>query len=836
MLFHIGDLMPRPPLLKIILASLCMFAASTARADRTTVNFDGDWRFFQGEPPAPAPAQPLSGNYAPIDPASFAFKDDDWRKVNLPHDWAIEGPFDEKNPSNAAGAFLPSGVAWYRKTFAVPAEAKGKRVFIEFDGVMANSEVYLNKSLLGSRPNGYVTFRYDLTDALNYAGPNLIAVRTDTSRQPASRWYTGAGINRHVRMVIQNPVHFEYGSSFVTTLTRNAIENYSFASVQTNLRNDSDTPVNYELSLIVKGPDGSTFRESTRTVGNGDHRPVTDDNKSITIPAHSSVKVASEIRIPVALLWTPDSPHLYQCTLSLTNASGSVDEESIPFGIRTAEFRADTGFWLNGKNIKLLGVALHSDAGALGTAVPASAWKSRLAALKARGVNAIRTAHNPPPPELLDACDRLGLMVMDEAFDAWTVAKEPGDYHLYFKDWWQRDLAAMMQRDRNHPSVVIWSLGNEIWDILPQNPDPAADQFIGPNRSIDLAKGIFGPMKELAHQLDPTRPVTIAEMRANVAGAYTNGFADMMDVIGQNYRDNELAAAHRQNPQRKIIGTEDYKTRDTWIALRDNPALSGQFLWAGVDYLGESGAWPNVVSPSGILDRTNFPRGEALEREAWWSTKPVVHIVRMQSMPTRPGRAAVAMGVADWTPAAAELHNETVDVYSNCDEVELFLNDKSLGAKPKDPGDNPRQWQVSFTPGTLRAIAKNKGAQIATDELKTAGAAAKIVLQAEQTSLPNDWDDVVYVRAILADSNGIPNPRAAAKIKFAVSGPGTVIAVDNGDVASHEPFQATERSTYEGSCIAIVRATANSGKITLTASAAGIADGTVEIDAAPPVR
>ncbi|HVT80483.1 MAG TPA: glycoside hydrolase family 2 TIM barrel-domain containing protein, partial [Phycisphaerae bacterium] len=664
----------------IRLAALTAFLVTTPLfADRTTINFDKDWRFFRGEPPAPAPAQPLSGNYAPIDPASFAMKDDSWRKVDVPHDWSIEGPFDEKAATNAAGGFLPSGVAWYRKTFTVPGDAKGKRVFIEFDGVMANSEVYLNKSLLGSRPNGYVPFRYDMTDAINWDGPNLIAVRTDTSRQPASRWYTGAGINRHVRMVVQEAVHLAYGATTVTASrpTPDAMGRVSSTvQVKTIIVNESAAAQEVRVQSSARGPKGDL---------------ATSNEASATLDAGKSLSVTQEIQVQNPELWNPESPAMYRLSTTVKQNGVVLDHDEADFGIRITEFKADTGFWLNGKNIKLLGVALHSDAGALGTAVPASAWESRLAELKKRGVNAVRTAHNPMPPEFYDVCDRMGILVMDEAFDVWTVAKEPGDYHLYFKDWWQRDLEAMVKAHRNHPSIVIWSLGNEIWDILPQNPDPAADQFIGPNRSIDLAKGIFGPMKELAHQLDPTRPVTIAEMRANVAKAYDNGFADMMDVIGQNYRDNELAAAHKQNPQRKIIGTENYKTRETWLALRDNPALSGQFLWAGVDYLGESGAWPNVVSPSGILDRTNMPRGEALEREAWWSSKPVVHIARMQLMPTRPGRPAVTMGFADWTPANADAHEETVSVYSNCEAVELFLNDKSLGSKPKDAGDAPRQ-------------------------------------------------------------------------------------------------------------------------------------------------
>jgi beta-galactosidase len=793
---------------------------------RQTLNFDAGWRFYKGEPPAPAPAQPLSPNYAPIDPASFAFKDGAWQAVDLPHDWSIDGPFAKENPSTAAGGYLPTGVAWYRKTFTVPADAKGKRVFIEFDGVMSNSEVYINKGVLGQRPNGWVPFSYDMTDYINWGGENLLAVRTDTSRQPASRSYTGSGINRHVKLVIQNAVHLAHQSIYVTTPKIAA--NSATVRVQATVVNQSASPQTVKVAATIHGPAGSA--------PDGAYANSSESPELTLAPGHSA-DVTLEVPLNWApALWSIDKPDLHTADVRVLAGGNVVDDESVHFGVRTAEFKADTGFWLNGKNIKLLGMALHSDVGALGMAVPMSAWETRLTTLKKLGVNAIRTAHNPMPEGFYDACDRLGLMVMDEAFDVWTIAKEPADYHLYFRDWWQKDLDAMIKRDRNHPSIVIWSLGNEIWDILPQNPDPAADQFVGPNRSIDLAKAIFAPLRDRAHELDPTRPVTIAQLRPSVAGAYNNGFADMMDVIGQNYRDNELAAAHRQNPARKIIGTENYKTRDTWVALRDNPALSGQFIWAGVDYIGESGDWPNVVSPSGIVDRTNWLKGDALEREAWWSDKPVVHIARMLDTPTRPGRPNVMMGFPDWTPAQSAAHTETVSVFSNCDEVELFLNDKSLGTKPKDRGDAARQWKVEYAPGVIRAVAKNKGQVAGTDELRTAGAVAKVVLQAERTTLPHDFEDVVYVRAFLADAQGTRNPNATDKVTFQVTGPGAIVAVDNGDLKSHEPFHATERSAYQGTCVAIVRATADAGTITLTASAPGAAAGSVTLTAAPPAR
>jgi beta-galactosidase len=788
--------------------------AATVPQPRIVIPFDADWRFAKGDVPLGA---------------SHATSDASWRKLDLPHDWSIEGPFDENNPTGSAGANLPSGVAWYRKTFATPASAQGKRLFVEFDGVMANAEIYINNALVGRHAFGYTPFRLDLTDYLTSPadGPNILAVRVDTSRQPASRWYTGAGIYRHTRLLCLDPLHLQPQETLITTARMS--ETGATIHIQATIVNDSDKPRDLHLAAAISGPPGSAPDGAYGCAGQS---PVQ------MIPARSSRDVAFDVDMPwKPRLWDIDHPDLHHALVRLFDGDRVVDGESLPFGIRTAEFKPDTGFWLNGKNIKLQGVCLHHDAGGLGAAVPASAWESRLTALKKMGANAIRTAHNPPSTELLDACDRLGLLVMDEAFDVWSVGKEPADYHLYFKDHWREDLEAMMTRDRNHPSIVIWSLGNEIWDILPQNPDPAPDQFKGPPRSIEIAKNILTAMKELAHQLDPTRPITVAEMRPNVAHAYDNGFADLMDVIGQNYRENELAAAHRQNPQRKIIGTENYKTRDSWLAMRDNPAFSGQFLWAGVDYLGEAGKWPNVVSPSGLFDRTNQPKGEALEHEAWWvHDRPVLHVVRMQSVPARPGRPPVSMGFANWTPADLTPHAETVAAYSNCEEVELFLNDTSLGSKGKDPRDAPRQWQVPFAAGTLRAIAKNGGAIVAQQELKTAGPPAKILLQPERSALPNDWDDVCYVRATIVDAKGIPTPNAAAAITFRLAGPAEIAAVDNGALADHDSFRGDTRKTFQGSCVAILRATADAGRITLTASAENLADGAVDLQAAPPMH
>jgi len=452
-------------------------------------------------------------------------------------------------------------------------------------------------------------------------------------------------------------------------------------------------------------------------------------------------------------------------------------------------------------------------------------WERRLAILKELGVNGIRTAHNPPAPEFLDLCDRMGFVVMDEMFDCWTVAKNPYDYHLYFTEWSHSDTRDTVMRDRNHPSIVLYSAGNEIHDTPKQ----------------EMAKEILRGLVQVFHEADPTRPVTQALFRPNVSHDYDDGLADMLDVVGQNYRENEILAAHAAKPTRKIIGTENGHDRRVWLALRDNPPYAGQFLWSGIDYLGESRNWPTIASGSGLLDRTGGIKPMGYERASWWSEKPMVAMVRrtapQQATPTDPGYdpnnnelARRQTQFMDWTPASLAPHAEDVEVYSNCEEVELLLNGKSLGVKPLPADASARAWRVDFEPGTLRAVCRNKGAVAARSELRTAGKAARVVLETYRKTIAPVFDDVAYVTALVVDEDGVRVPAAAAMVRFRVSGPGKVAAVDNADNASHEPFQATERSAYQGKCTAVVKAT-GAGTIQVTAGADGLASGSVAVEA-----
>ena len=762
------------------------------------ISFDDDWKFFKAD--APGAAQP-------------GFDDSQWRKLDQPHDWSIEGPFSKTNKTGGAGAWLPHGVGWYRKGFVLPPEQKDKHVSVEFDGVMQNSEVWINGVSLGKRPFGYVSFGYDLTPHLKFGVTNLIAVRADTSAQPASRWYSGAGIYRHVRLRVVDAVNLVPQSIFITT-PKVGVDSATFV-----VRGDVTNGTHATQKVAVRVSIG--IAQNSSLVKSGD--------VAVEIPAFSSRSFEHELVVSKPQLWELSRPEMYRAVVQVRRGKEIIGVEAVPFGIRQIEFKSDTGFWLNGKNLKLKGVCLHHDGGAFGAAVPLSVWERRLNNLRELGVNAIRTAHNPVAPGFLDLCDRMGFLVMNELFDCWTVKKNPYDYSLFFNEWSKTDLRDIVRRDRNHPSVILWSVGNEIKDTPKQ----------------ELANRILKGLVEVCHENDPTRPVTQALFRPNTSGDYTNGLADLLDVIGTNYRDQELLDAWRAKPGRKIVGTEQGHDRRTWLAARDNPQHSGQFLWAGIDYLGESRSWPRMCYAGGLLDRTGEIKPMAFERQSWWSDKPMVRVVRRVAasdvLPEDPGWGGeerhTQVQFADWTPRNLESHDENVEVYSNCDEVELFLNGKSLGSKPINKDASPRVWKVAFERGSLKALARNNGKEITTDELRTAGKAAKIVLSTETKTLASGWHNVAFVKASVVDENGVIVPRAKDLIRFSIAGPGVIAAVDNGDCASIEPFQASERSAYQGVCFAMVKQVGSVGakmyseavKIVLTAQAEGLESGRVEI-------
>ena len=790
------------PLLAVLLAVYPLIVAAQAPV-RTVTDFNPQWKFLQADAPH---AEENSLN------------DSAWSDVSLPHDWTIVGPVDKMNPTGQGGGFFPSGVAWYRKSFSLSAKDTHRRAYIVFDGVMANSDVWINGFHLGDRPNGFVSFYYDLTGHLEY-GPkahNVLAVRCDTSKQPASRWYEGGGIYRPVRLVLVDEVHLEPWSTVVTTPAATA--NHASVRVESTVVNDLATVREAEVEATVIAPDGSVvcraiFPKQTLAPG---------------AKAHFS----GESAISNPHLWDLDHPSLYRVKVRLRSshplakAEPITDEEEIPFGIRDFHFDPETGFWLNGHNFKIKGVALHADGGAMGIAVPTAIWECRLAALRALGVNAIRTAHNPPSPEFLDLCDRMGFLVMDEMFDCWTVGKNPYDYHLVLSQWAQIDTRDTVRRDRNHPSIILWSAGNEIHDT------PKAE----------LAHGILASLIAVFHENDSTRPVTQALFRPNVSHDYDNGLADMLDVVGQNYRENEILAAHAQKPSRAILGTENTHDRAAWLALRDHAPYAGQFLWAGIDYLGEAGQWPMISRPLGLLDRTGQPHPRGWERQSWWSTTPNVHIARRigpeEKMAIDPGYEAVPSAMQeslllDWTPRIQAPHIEAVEVYSNGEETELFLNGVSLGKQILHTDASPLLWSVPYAAGSLKAVAYNQGQPVAMDELRTAGRPSRIVLRADRKTISDDRNDAATLTATVVDESGVLVPSASVNVQFTVTGSGRIIATDNGSITDHASFQLPQHPLSGGRTIAVLRATTSNGSIHVRASASGLVDGEAQIEAVP---
>lgn len=779
----------------ILVALFSLATISTAAQSREIRNFDAGWLFHKGDI---------------ADGHRSELNDSAWKKVDVPHDWSIEGPIEQKNPTGGAGGFFPSGVSWYRKHFN-PGKDLTKRVFVEFDGVMANAEVWVNNHYLGKRPYGYSSFGHDLSDHLNFGKDNVIVVKTDTSQQPASRWYTGAGIYRHVRLITKAPVHIPRWATFITT--PRASEKEAEVRVETNVFNSSGKPTTVRFDVELRDPSGKVAATNESRV-------------ALELPARKETRLGLDLKVMAPRLWHIERGDLYTATVRVYAGGVLADIETVKFGIRSFEFVAATGFWLNGKNLKIKGMCLHHDGSAFGAAVPLGVWEYRLNKLRELGVNAIRTAHNPPSPEFLDLTDRMGFLVMDETFDQWTLPKNKYDYAKDFNEWWEADTRDMVRRDRNHPSVIMYSVGNEI-------RDNHADQ--------EAAKATLKKQIDVMHANDPTRPVTQALFRPNIEGAndYNNGLADMLDVVGQNYRENELLAAHRQNPKRKIIGTEnDRQSLSQWLALRDNPQMSGQFVWAGIDYLGESARWPNYAFLFGMLDRLAIKRPLGWQRQSWWSDKPMVYLARRTApntaSPTDPGwdpdeQRRTQVVFEDWTPKNLEPHEENVEVYSNCEEVELFLNGRSLGSKLKNANDSPRNWRVNFEAGTIKAIGKNGGKAVAEFELKTAGKPAKILLSVDKTRVANNWDDVAFVRATVVDANGVKVPTANDRISFETSGSGFLAVVDSADNADHDPFQAKNRKAFQGTCFAVIKANKAAGQITVTASAPGLVGAKINI-------
>lgn len=790
--------------------SIVVMVAGGAMAAQTKVrvreDFGKGWRFHLGD----------------VKGASEAtFDDSGWRLLRLPHDWSIEGDFSPDHPATPGGGALPGGIGWYRKSFELPGSWRGKRIFVDFDGVYRNSDVWINGHHLGFRPYGYSSFRYELTPYLRFGRErNVLAVRVDNSLQPDSRWYTGSGIYRNVWLVVTEPVYVDHWGTYITT--PEVSTDKAKVVIRTKIRNASGKDQNVRLRTDVLDPHGKRVgRVETETlVPQGDVREITQ-----------------EMVVHKPELWSVERPALYQAVSQIIGGGRTYDDYVTTFGIRTFTFDREKGFFLNGQPMKILGVCNHHDLGCLGAAVNVRAIERQLEILKKMGANAIRTAHNPPAPELLDLCDAMGFLVMDEAFDMWKKPKTPYTpygYSLWWDEWHRRDLEDMVLRDRNHPSVIIWSIGNEIveqWD----------------STGISLAR----ELADIVRNLDPTRPITSACNYPKPDNFIIRSGA--LDLIGFNYHHREFEAFLENFPGQKFIASEtnsalatrghydmpsdsirvwpvrgekrvpygnpDYTCSSydnchapwgstheaTWKVIRKHAFLSGMFIWSGFDYLGEPTPywWPARSSYFGVIDLAGFPKDAYYFYQAEWTKEPVLHVFPHWN----------------WEPG------DTVDVwaYTNCEEVELFLNGVSQGVQRKSEDRLHLMWRLAFTPGTLRAVGRTGGKVVLTREIRTAGPAAKVVLQPDRTLLRADGKDLCFVTVRIEDKDGNLVPKADNLVQFQLQGEGEIAGVDNGCQTSHEPFRAHSRKAFNGLCLVVVRTTEKPGRITLTATSEGLA-------------
>ncbi len=789
------------------------------------VSFDGDWRFHRGD--ASHAERPETA-------------DAEWQRVRLPHDWAIDGPFDAALDPQT-GALPVSGIGWYHKWFRLPTRAAGRYYSVEFDGAMSNSRVWLNGHEVGGRPYGYIGFSLDLTPFLAFGKqPNLLAVRLAPQAQ-ASRWYPGAGIYRNVWLTQSGSVSVEHWGTYVTTPS--VSPQSARVAVWTQLRNHlSKTTHVTVLSTLIDA------------LG----RPVSRHAQALELPARGVGTGASTLEVLQPHLWDVHDPYLYSLRTEVLRQGRVVDQYMTTVGIRTVAFDRNRGLFLNGRHLKLHGVCLHHDLGALGAAVNRRAIERQLQILQAAGVNAIRTSHNPPAPELLELADRLGFLVIDEAFDMWRTAKVPNGYSQYFESWSERDLRDMVRRDRNHPSIIMWSIGNEV---------PEQGQADGWQVARRLSR--------IVHEEDPTRPTTAAF--DNVEGAIGNGLAAQVDIPGFNYKPLRYEEIRRAHPTWILYGSETascVSSRGTYhlpiekydkhpslqissydviappwaycpdvelAAQEADPALLGEFVWTGFDYLGEptpyfggqgdsSHDWPARSSYFGMVDLAGFPKDRYYLYQSVWTDKPMVHLL------------------PHWNWAGHEGQTIPVMVYSNADEVELFLNGRSLGRKRvrSEPvalpvGANVSAnlvfrskyrllWQVPFEAGSLQAVAFRAGAEVARDRVVSAGKPARISLHSDREITLADGDDLAFITARVEDGEGNLCPDADNLLHFSVTGVGRLEAVDNGNAATTEAFHASVRRVFHGLALLIVRpAPGQGGQINVTAQAADLVDGTLQL-------
>ena len=751
----------------------------------TTVSFDAGWKFHLGD---------VTGAQA------VTFDDSSWTALDVPHDWSISLPFTQSSPAGAGGGYLNGGVGWYRKTFTLDASSAGQKVFVQFDGVYMDSTVYLNGTQVGGRPYGFSSFECDLTASAKFGASNVLAVRVN-NQQPSSRWYSGSGIYRHTWLKTVNPVRVAYTGTAVTTPQVSTTS--ATVNIAVTIQNDATNAQSVTVASSVGDATGAEVGAAS--------------SPAASVAPGKTATVMQTVTVANPKLWSLASPTLYSVVTTVSVGGAVVDTYTTRFGIRTFAFNTSSGFTLNGTAVKLYGTCNHHDLGALGAAVNQRAIEKRLQMLKSMGVNALRTSHNPPAPEVLDLADQLGFLVMDEAFDCWDQAKNQFDYARFFNQWSTIDIGDMVARDRNHPGIIIWSIGNEIQD----------------SNNASIAQSLISAVKAK----DSTRAIGQAFANASPGAAV----APMEDVVGLNYAPFVYDSLHSSNPTWKFFASESssavrsrgiYKTPVTsniltssdnqcssydnsvvswgtsaegsWSNVNTRAFIAGEFVWTGFDYIGEPTpyGWPSKSSYFGAIDTAGFPKDAFYFYQSKWNAAgpPMVHIVPM-----------------DWTSWTAG-QSVTVFVYTNADSVELFLNGASLGVKTMSATAGHLQWSVPFATGTLEAKATKGGAVVATDTVKTAGAAAKLALSADRASITADGRDLAYVEIDITDAQGVVAPKANNTIAVTVSGPGALVGLDAGDSTNHDSYKGASHAAFSGKLMAIIRSTTTSGLVTVTAT------------------
>jgi len=671
----------------------------------------------------------------------------------------------------------------------------------------------VNGTSVGKQSYGYSTFEFDISDKIKFGEKNLIAVKVMNEGEN-SRWYTGSGIYRHVWMDIVDPLRIGKWGTFITT--PEVHNEQARINIQTKLLNDLDQEVSVKLTTVIKNSTGEEVgrKEAIQQIKKG-----------------KEAEINTAILVKNPELWSVESPALYQAISEVYLNNQLIDRVENKFGIRTISFDAVNGFQLNGKSLKLKGGCVHHDNGPLGAMAYDRAEERRVELLKASGYNAIRCAHNPPSPAFLDACDRLGMLVINEAFDMWETGKNPFDFHLFFKDWWQKDIESMVYRDRNHPSIILWSIGNEIPDM--DKPSVVKTAKI---------------LADYVRKLDSTRPVTAA---VNQMKEDKDSFISHLDVAGYNYAFERYKIDHDRDPKRVMAATESspFLAFDYWMGVIDNPWVIGDFVWTSFDYIGEAsigwrGFWPDehlfpwTLAYCGDIDICGWKRPQSFYRDVLWETNQLSLFVKAPEPTFELNQNKQAWSqwhwhdvLADWNWNGYEGKPLEVNVYSSCEQVELFLNNKSLGKKPTNRTNQfTAVWNVAFQAGNLKAVGYNGKKQIKVAELKTAQGSAEIRMVADRNSIEANGQDLSYVTVEITDANGNRNPKAENEVKFEIEGPGEIIAVGNANPVSLESYQQPIRKAWQGKCLVIIKSGKQAGNVLLTARSENLNTKTIKIE------